>query len=119
MYNLLAAHVCEGLLHLTSCYKKARLAEIKWGLVTVLKSVSAFSIFLPSEREGGDSYELFMRKVTLRGHGKEPAVSLLLLLPPHVFLLSSPLYFSSCDSRNAKIDTFILGLNLWVVDIFL
>ena len=77
-----------------SCCKKRRMEEIKRGLVAVLKSVSAFSIFLPSEREGwvggmgggGGSYELFTRKVTLRGHGKEPAVSLLFLLPPLVFL---------------------------------
>lgn len=46
----------------------------------------------------------------------EPAVSLS-LLPPCVFLLSSPLYLSSCNSLKAKIDTFILGLNMLEADI--
>lgn len=87
--------------------KKERLAELKWGIVAVPKFVSVF--FLPSEWKGGKkSYELFTRKVTLRGHGTEPAVS----LPPPSLCLSFIIYLCSCNSLNAKTDTFILGLNL-------
>lgn len=75
----------------------------------MLKSVSAFSIFLPSEREGGKkSYELFTRKVTLRGHGKEPAVSLLLLLPP-----MSLLYPLHSASPLVTLAMFKLSLLFW------
>lgn len=72
----------------------------------MIKSISAFSIFLPSELEedavlggGGVGWggggELFTRKVTVRGHGKEPAVFLLLLLLSALVILSSLLSPSS------------------------
>lgn len=64
------------------------------------------------ERGGKKSYELFMRKVTLRGHGRKPAVSSSSLPMSFFFALHST---SPLVTLNAKIGTFILGLNLeWI-----
>lgn len=82
------------------------------GLFTVLKS-SQLSLSSSHRNEvggrrWGESYELFTRKVTLRGHGKEPAVSPLHPPPQLVFLVSSSLYLSSTISLNAETDYSIL-----------